>query len=159
MKTLVIYYSAEGHTKKIAEQIAENLQADLFEIAPAEPYTEDDLNWMDSNSRCTREYDDPKLRDIALASTEVPNWSDYDRIIIGYPIWWGITAWPVNSFVKTQDFSDKTVIPFCTSHSSGLGDSDLNLQKDAKGGEWQEGHRFFQDTAAATVKSWTDNLK
>ena len=159
MKTLVIYYSAEGHTKKIAEQIAENLQADLFEIAPAEPYTEDDLNWMDSNSRCTREYDDPKLRDIALASTEVPNWSDYDRIIIGYPIWWGITAWPVNSFVKTQEFSDKTVIPFCTSHSSGLGDSDLNLQKDAKGGEWQEGHRFFQDTAAATVKSWTDNLK
>lgn len=159
MKTLVIYYSAEGHTKKIAEQIAENLQADLFEIAPAEPYTEDDLNWMDSNSRCTREYDDPKLRNIALASTEVPNWSDYDRIIIGYPIWWGITAWPVNSFVKTQDFSGKTVIPFCTSHSSGLGDSDLNLQKDAKGGEWQEGHRFFQDTAAATVKSWTDNLK
>ena len=71
----------------------------------------------------------------------------------------GITAWPVNSFVKTQDFSGKTVIPFCTSHSSGLGDSDLNLQKDAKGGEWQEGHRFFQDTAAATVKSWTDNLE
>ena len=159
MKTLVIYYSAEGHTKKIAKAIAENLQAELFEIVPAKPYTEDDLNWMDNNSRCTREHDNPELRNIELKSTTIPNWSNYDCVIIGYPIWWGIAAWPVNSFVKTQDFSNKTVIPFCTSHSSGLGDSDLNLQKDAKGGKWQEGHRFFQDVSPATVKSWADNLK
>ncbi len=159
MKTLVVYFSAEGHTKRIAEEIANNLQADTFEISPKEPYTKDDLNWMDNNSRCTREHDDTSLRDVELETTSVPNWSDYERIIIGYPIWWGIAAWPVNSFVKNQDFSGKTVLPFCTSHSSGLDDSDLKLKEDARGGEWQDGFRFFQDASSHTVKNWTDNLK
>ncbi len=158
MKTLVVYYSAQGHTKRVAEEIANNLSADLFEITPLEPYTEADFDWTDDNSRCSREHDDPTLRDVELETTEVPNWADYDRIIIGYPIWWGIAAWPVNSFVKAQDFAGKTVIPFCTSHSSELGDSNVGLQKDANGGEWQPGHRFFQDVSPATVKSWTDSL-
>lgn len=158
MKTLVIYYSASGHTKRVAKKIAANLSADLFEIKPSKPYFEADFDWTDGNSRCSREHDNPALRDVELKTTSVPNWTDYDRIIIGYPIWWGIAAWPVNSFVKSQDFSDKTVIPFCTSHSSELGDSDLELKKDANGGDWQPGHRFFQDDTDATVKSWTDSL-
>lgn len=158
MKTLVVYYSAEGHTKRIAEEIAKNLQADLFEIVPSKPYTDNDLNWMDDNARCAREHDDPNLRNIELKTTTVPDWSSYERIIIGYPIWWGIAAWPVNSFIKSQDFSGKVVLPFCTSHSSGLGDSDLELKKDATSGEWQDGHRFFQDASSSSIKSWTDNL-
>ena len=158
MKTLVVYYSAGGHTKRVAEEIAANLSADLFEIEPAKPYTEADFDWTDDSSRCSREHDNPALRDVELKTTSVPNWAEYDRVIIGYPLWWGIAAWPVNSFVKSQDFSGKTVIPFCTSHSSALGDSDLELKKDASGGDWQPGHRFFQDDTGATVKSWTDSL-
>ncbi|MBQ3353439.1 flavodoxin [Candidatus Saccharibacteria bacterium] len=158
MKTLIIYYSAEGHTKRVAEEIAKNISADLFEIVPAQPYTADDLKWMDDDSRCSREHNNPELRDIELKNTVVPNWSSYDRVIIGYPIWWGIAAWPVNAFVKTQDFTGKTVIPFCTSHSSDLGDSDLKIKAIAKGGEWQPGHRFFQDAPTATIKKWLPGL-
>ena len=158
MKTLVVYYSAQDHTKKIAEEIAQDLQADLFEIVPKNIYTEDDLDWTNDESSCTREHANPELRDIELSSTSVPNWAEYDRIIIGYPIWWGIAAWPVNSFVKSQDFTNKTVIPFCVSHSSGLGESDKELQTDANGGEWQDGYRFFQDASPDDVESWTKSI-
>lgn len=158
MKTLVVYFSAEGHTKRIAEEIASNLRADIFEIVPKESYTKEDLDWTNPDSRCSRENDNPSLRDIELATTTVPNWPEYDRIILGYPIWWGISAWPVNSFVKLQDFEGKTVIPFCVSHSSGLGDSDLMLKEDAGSGDWREGHRFFQDVSSSSIKAWTDNL-
>lgn len=157
-KTLVIYFSAQGHTKKIAEQIAENLGADLFEITPKQAYTEDDLDWTDDNSRATREHADPTLRDVELTTTDISNWSDYDTILIGYPIWWGISAWAVNSFIKAQDFAGKTVIPFCVSHSSDLGDSAKLLQADAAGGDWQAGHRFYQDASASDIKSWSDSL-
>ncbi len=157
-KTLIIYYSAQGHTKKIAEQIATNLNADIFEITPKEEYTEETLDWTNPNSRATREHADPTLRDVELTITDIPNWSDYDTILIGYPIWWGISAWPVNSFVKTQDFTGKTVIPFCVSHSSELGDSAKLLQADSNGGTWQAGHRFYQDASPSDIKSWTDSL-
>ena len=158
-KTLVIYYSAQGHTKKIAEKIATNLNVDLFEIIPKEKYTEDDLDWTNDNSRASREYADETLRDIELAATEISNWTDYDTVLIGYPIWWGISAWPVNSFIKTLDFGDKTVIPFCVSHSSGVGESAELLKSDSNGGNWQECHRFFQDADDADIKSWTDGLQ
>lgn len=158
MKTLVVYYSAQGHTKKIAEEIAKNLDADLFEIVPDPIYTEEDLDWTNPDSRASRENDEPELRDIKLATTEIPNWADYDHIIIGYPIWWGIAAWPVNNFVKSQDWTNKTILPFCTSHSSGLGDSDLLLKNDANSGDWQDGVRFFQDAAPAKIKSWCDEI-
>lgn len=157
-KTLVIYYSAQGHTKKIAEQIATNINADLFEITPKEKYTEEDLDWTNDNSRASREYSNKSERNIELATTDIPNWSDYDTVLIGYPIWWGISAWPVNSFIKAQDFTDKTVIPFCVSHSSDLGNSAKLLQTDAKDGTWQAGHRFYQDASPSDIKSWTDSL-
>ena len=158
MKTLVIYFSAEGHTKRIAETMAKNLNADIYEITPEQPYTEADLDWRNNDSRCSKENENPTLRDIALANLEVPNWSDYERIVIGYPIWWGIAAWPVNAFVKSQDWAGKTVLPFCTSHSSELGDSDLSLKNDANAGDWQDGVRFFQDASPAKIKAWCDSL-
>lgn len=159
MKTLVVYYSAQGHTKKVAEEIAKNLNADLFEITPELPYTAEDLDWTNPDSRASRENDEPELRDIKLTTTEVPNWADYDRVIIGYPIWWGIAAWPVNSFVKTQNWTNKTVFPFCTSHSSGLDNSDLFLKDDANAGDWQDGIRFFQDVAPTKIQTWCEQLK
>lgn len=157
-KTLVVYYSASGSTKKVAEGIAQNLNADLFEIEPVDTYTSDDLNWTDSNSRVTREHNDESLRDIKLKNTKVSNWDNYDTVLIGYPIWWGIAAWPVNNFVKDNDFTGKTVIPFCTSASSGLGQSGELLEKMAKGGTWKEGHRFSSGASSSDIKTWADSL-
>ncbi|MBR2709312.1 flavodoxin [Candidatus Saccharibacteria bacterium] len=158
-KTLVIYYSAQGHTKTIAEKIAKNLNADIFEIMPESKYEEVDLDWTNNDSRVSHEHADESLRNVALATTDIPNWQDYDAIIIGYPIWYGIAAWPTNSFIKALDFTGKTVIPFCTSHSSGLGDSDKLLQSDAETGTWLEAHRFYQDATDDEIKVWTDSLK
>ena len=157
-RTLVVYFSAQGHTEAVAEQIAENLDADIFEIVPADEYTSDDLDWTDDNSRVTREYEDESLRDVELVSTEVPNWEDYDTIIIGYPIWWGIAAWPVNTFVEANDFSGKAVIPFCTSSSSGLGQSGELLREAAGTGNWLEGQRFRSNPSDDDIKEFTDSL-
>lgn len=155
---LVVYYSAQGHTESVAEQIAENLNADLFEIVPVDEYTSDDLNWTDSDSRVSREHDDESLRDVELVNTIVENWDSYDTIIIGYPIWWGIAAWPVDTFAEANNFSGKTVIPFCTSSSSGLGQSGELLAELAGTGNWQEGMRFRSNPSDDDIKSWTDNL-
>ena len=149
---LVVYYSAQGHTESVAEQIAENLDADLFEIVPVDEYTSDDLDWTDSDSRVSREHDDESLRDVELVSTTVENWDNYDTIIIGYPIWWGIAAWPMNTFVEANDFSGKTVIPFCTSSSSGLGQSGDLLAELAGTGNWLEGHRFRSNPSDADIR-------
>lgn len=120
---LVVYYSASGNTEAVARYIAEATGGDLFAITPAEPYTSDDLNWTNENSRVSQEYADESLRDVELTTTEVENWDSYDTMFVGYPIWWGIAAWPMDSFVEDNDFTGKTVIPFCTSSSSGLGES------------------------------------
>lgn len=158
-KTLVVYYSAQNHTKDVAQKVAENLGADLFEIEPKEKYSEDDLDWTDDDSRVTKEHEDTSLRNVELKTTEVENWDQYDTVLIGYPIWWGVAAWPVDTFVKANDFSNKTVIPFCTSASSGLGESGTKLQKEAKGGNWQKGQRFSSSPSDSTIKDWTDSLK
>lgn len=158
-KTLVVYYSATGSTKRVAEEIAQNLSTDLFEIEPVDTYTSNDLNWTDSNSRVTKEHNNESLRDIKLKDTIVPNWDNYDTILIGYPIWWGIAAWPVNNFIKDNDFTGKTVIPFCTSASSSFGQSGELLEKMAKRGDWQAGKRFSSGESSLEIKSWTDSLK
>ena len=106
-KTLVVYFSAQGHTEEVAHKIAENLGGDTFEIVPKEEYTSGDLDWTDNNSRVTKEYEDESLRNTELVSTTVDNWEEYDTVIIGYPIWWGIAAWPVDTFVKANDFNGK----------------------------------------------------
>ena len=155
---LVVYFSATGHTESVANDIAEATVGDLFEITPAEPYTDEDLKWSDENSRVSREYADESLRDVELTTTEVENWDDYDTVFIGYPIWWGIAAWPVSSFVAANDFTGKTVIPFCTSSSSGLGESGDLLADLAGTGDWQEGERFRSSASSEDVSEWVDSL-
>lgn len=157
-KVLVVYYSASGNTKRVAEDIAETAGGDLFEITPTEPYTSDDLNWTNHNSRVSREHDDESLRDVPLTTTEVPDWDSYDTVLLGYPIWWGIAAWPVNNFVKANDFIGKTVIPFATSSSSGMGQSGSLLAEMANGGDWQQGQRFSSGASEADVQAWVNGL-
>ena len=157
-KTLVVYYSASGNTKDVAEKIAKITEADLFEIEPVEPYTDDDLDWTDDDSRVSREHDDESLRDVELVSTTVDNWDSYDTVYIGYPIWWGIAAWPVDNFVKENDFTEKTVIPFCTAATSGIGDSGNLLEEMTGTGDWKEGERFHGGASESDISSWIDSL-
>ena len=155
---LVVYYSATGNTENVANIIAETTGGDLFELEPVEPYTDEDLNYSDENSRVSREHEDESLRDVELASTTVDNWDSYDTVFIGYPIWWGIAAWPVDSFVENNDFTGKTVIPFATSASSGLGESGQLLAEMAGTGDWQEGMRFRSGADEADVQEWVSGL-
>lgn len=157
-KALVVYYSASGNTERVAKDIAEAAGADLFEIVPTEVYTSDDLDWTNPDSRVSREHDDESLRDVPLTTTEVPDWDSYDTVFIGYPIWWGIAAWPVDTFVKNNDFTGKTVIPFATSSSSGMGRSGSLLADMAGTGEWQEGQLFSSGVSSDDVQSWVNGL-
>lgn len=156
--TLVVYYSATGNTEQVANYIADITGGDLFELEPVEPYTSDDLDWTDDNSRVSQEYYDESLRDVELVADTVENWDSYDTVFIGYPIWWGIAAWPTDGFVEANDFSGKTVIPFCTSSSSGLGESGELLAELAGTGDWQEGMRFRSSASEADVQEWIDGL-
>ena len=157
-KTLVVYYSATGNTEQVANYIANITGGDLFELEPVEPYTSDDLDWTNDNSRVSQEYYDESLRDVELVADTVENWDSYDTIFIGYPIWWGIAAWPTDGFVEANDFTGKTVIPFCTSASSGLGESGELLSELAGTGDWQEGMRFRSSASEADVQEWLDSL-
>ena len=155
---LVVYFSATGSTQAVAQTIADTLEADIFEIEPSDPYTSEDLNWTDAESRVNAEHEDTSLRDVALVSDTVENWDSYDTVFIGYPIWWGIAAWPVSSFVAANDFAGKTVIPFCTSSSSGLGESGDLLAELAGSGNWQQGQRFRSSADAEEVVEWVNSL-
>lgn len=157
-KTLVIYYSATGSTENVANVITDTMGADLFELEPVEQYSSNDLNWTNDDSRVTREYEKEAERVVKLVSAKVDNWDDYDTVFIGYPIWWGIAAWPVNEFIESNDFTGKTVIPFCTSASSGLGDSGELLEEMAGTGDWQEGQRFNSSVSQDDVRAWVEGL-
>ncbi len=158
-KTLVVYFSATGSTERIANMIAEATGADVFVITPAEPYTNDDLDWTDSSSRVSYEHDHPEAQnEVALTETTPENWDQYDTVYIGYPIWWGNAAWPVNQFVTGNDFTGKAVIPFCTSSSSGFGQSGTLLAEMAGTGEWLEGARFSYGTEEADIQAWVNGL-
>lgn len=157
-KTLVAYYSASGNTRAAAEEIATALGADTFEITPVDPYSTDDLNWTVDGSRVNMEHEDESLRDIALEQVTPDGFADYDTVILGYPIWWAIAAWPVDGFVSGNDFTGKTVIPFCTSTSSGIGQSGELLEELAGTGTWEEGHRFSGNAPADEVQAWAKSL-
>jgi len=157
--TLVVYYSAQNHTEVVAKKIAKQLGADVFEIRPEDEYTASDLTWTNSDSRVVREHENESLRAMNLKESEVGGWDNYDTVLIGYPIWWGVAAWPTNAFVKMQDFSGKTVIPFCTSSSSEIGDSGVSLKRDAEGGNWQDGHRFPSDATDAEITEWVNSIR
>lgn len=157
-KILVAYYSASGNTEAVANTIAEAAGADLFELEPVEAYSDADLDWTDDSSRVSVEHENEAERDVELVSVSVEDWDSYDTIFIGYPIWWGIAAWPVNNFVKENDFTGKTVIPFATSSSSGLGESGELLAEMAGTGDWQEGMRFRSGVSDADVQAWVEKL-
>lgn len=156
-KILVAYYSATGSTKAVAEYIATATGGDTFEITPATPYTSEDLNYNNSDSRVCKEHDSAD-RTVELSNATPDNWADYDTVFVGYPIWWGEAAWVTTSFVKANDFDGKTVIPFCTSASSGLGSSASDLAKSANGGTWQDGMRFSSSVAESDVTDWVNSL-
>lgn len=157
-KTLVVYFSASGNTKKIADHISSETNAETFELIPSDPYDNNDLNWTDNNSRVVYEHDNIDARNIELTAVTVENWEEYDTVFIGYPIWWGIAAWPVDTFVKSNDFTGKTVIPFCTSSSSGLGESGKLLEEMAGTGNWLEGIRFSSGASESDVREWVKTL-
>lgn len=162
-KTLIIYYSAHGHTKRAAEIIAKTLKADLFEITLNNPYTEEDLDWTNPKSRCNKEWNSEIEGDDGPKNAEVPKWDDYDTIIIGYPIWYSYAAFPVASFMAGRSFKGKSVYPFCTSHSSDVGDSDLKLKHTILPPldkvDWHNAVRFFQDAPEDEIITWAKSLK
>lgn len=155
-KTLVVYYSASGTTERAANYIKNAADADIFELEPVNPYTSADLNYSNSSSRVVREHNNPDLQDIPLVSTTVPNWESYDTVFIGYPIWWHSASWVVYNFVKDNDFTGKTVIPFSTSASSGEVGDDVIKTLTATG-DWHTG-MGFRGANESTVKAWVDSL-
>ena len=157
-KTLVVYFSATGNTEQAAAYIADITGGDLFELEPADPYTDEDLNYNNEDSRVSQEHEDESLRNVELVADTVENWDSYDTVFIGYPIWWGIAAWPVDTFVEANDFTGKTVIPFATSASSGLGESGQLLVELAGTGDWQDGMRFRSSVSEGDVQEWLDSL-
>ena len=152
-KTLVVYFSATGTTKGVAEQIASVAGADIYEITAAQPYTADDLNYNDSNSRTTIEQNDKTVR--PEIGSETISLDGYDTIFIGYPIWWGEEPRIMDTFVESYDFTGKTVIPFCTSGGSGIGASGSNLASNADTGNWLEGERL---SSSSDIEDWIDSL-
>lgn len=157
-KILVVYYSATGNTERVANVIAEAAGADLFELEPVESYTDADLDWTDESSRVTREHDNREQREVELVSTTIDDWDAVSKVYIGYPMWWGEAAWPVNSFIEANDFTGKTVIPFCTSSSSGLGESSELLAELAGTGDWQKGMRFSSGFSEEDVVAWVEDI-
>lgn len=156
-KALVVYFSATGSTEKVAGYIKDETGADIFKIEPMTPYSSSDLNWNDENSRVCKEHNDQN-RKVELKSALVSNWDDYDTVYIGYPIWWGIAAWPTDTFVSANDFTGKTVVPFCTSASSPLGDSAKELAEKANGGNWLTGKRFSSGAEKSEVAEWVKSI-
>lgn len=155
-KVLVAYFSATNTTEGVAEQIADGLLADIYEIVPQEPYTDADLDYGDDNSRSSIEMNDSAARPAISGSVE--DMEQYEIVFIGYPIWWGDTPRIVSTFVESYDFSGKTVIPFCTSGGSGIGSSGKNLEQLTDGGDWLEGGRLSGGASREDIVSWVNEL-
>ena len=156
-KVLVVVFSATGTTKGVAEKIAAIENADLYEIKAAREYTAEDLNWNDRNSRSTTEQNDKSAR--PEIGSERISLEGYETIYIGFPIWWGEEPRIMDTFVESYDFDGITVIPFCTSSSSGLGRSGKNLEDNAKSGNWLDGKRFSGGVSESELRDWIDDLK
>ncbi|MBR6982794.1 MAG: flavodoxin [Ruminococcus sp.] len=154
--TIVVYFSATGTTKGVAERIADVTNADIFELTPAEPYSDADLDWNDNNSRTTIEMNDPDARP-AIANDTVELGS-YKTVYIGYPIWWGDAPRIMSTFVEAHDFSGKTVIPFCASGGSGIGRSGSNLASQAGSGNWLDGDRLDAGISESEIQDWINDM-
>ncbi len=154
---LVVYFSATGTTKGVAEKIAGITGADTYEIKAAQEYTDADLDWNDSNSRTTKEQNDPSVR--PEIGSEAVSLDGYTTIYIGYPIWWGEEPRIMDTFAESYDFEGKTVIPFCTSGSSDIGRTGQNLADNAGSGTWIEGRRFSAGASEDEIRSWIEDLQ
>lgn len=155
-KVFVAYFSATGTTEGVAQEMASALGADRYEIVPAEPYTDADLDYRDDNSRSTIEMNDPSARPAISGSVE--NMEQYDVVFLGYPIWWGDAPRIVSTFVESYDFSGKTIVPFCTSGSSDIGSSASNLEKLTSGATWLSGKRFSGSSSHTEIVDWLNSL-
>ena len=154
--TLVAYFSATGNTEGIAQHLQAILDADLYEIVPAEPYSDDDLNYNVSDCRANQEQNDPDAR--PAIDGGVDNMEDYDVIFLGYPIWWGEAPRIISTFLESYDLAGKTIVPFCTSASSGMGGSAEHLAALAGSAAWLEGARFTPGASQEEVAAWVDGL-
>lgn len=155
-RVIVVYFSATNTTEGVAKSLAEGLGADIYEIVPEEPYTSADLNYSDNKSRATAEMNDPGAR--PAISGSVDNMSQYDVIFLGYPIWWGEAPRIMSTFIESYDFSGKTIVPFCTSGSSGFGDSDSSLKSSASNATWISGMRFSGSVSDSELIEWANGL-
>ncbi len=153
-KTLVAYFSASGVTKKLASDLAEATGADLFEIIPETLYTDADLNWQDSGSRSSVEMKDRSCR--PGITSKVDDMSQYEVVFIGFPVWWYREPSIIDTFAEAYDFSGKTIVPFATSGSSGIGDSGKIIGELAKGAKVEEGKRFPANASSAELKAWAE---
>ena len=155
-KALVAYFSASGVTARVAENLAKAAGADLYEIKPAVPYTKDDLNWMNKRSRSSLEMKDPEARPaIAL---KLVNMDEFDTVILGYPIWWGLAPSVIETFLESYDMEGKTIIPFCTSGGSGMGNSDVELHKNVSGNvKWKKGVQINRPDEAK-IRRWLKDV-
>ena len=157
-KPLVAYFSASGVTAAVAKTLADAVNADLYEVRPATPYSNADLNWSDKNSRSSREAADPKSRP-ALADTEA-NIAAYDTIFLGFPIWWYVAPHIVNSFLESYDFSGKTIVVFATSGGSGIGDTMAKLKPScADSVKWVRGDILSRRQTREQLTDWVNRLK
>ena len=154
---LVVYFSATGTTKDVAKKIAGITGADTYEIKAAQEYTDADLNWNDSNSRSTKEQNDSSVRP-EIGSDEI-SLDGYSTVYIGYPIWWGEEPRIMDTFVESYSFDGITMIPFCTSSSSGIGRSGQNLADNAGTGTWLDGMRFGAGASEDEIRSWINGLQ
>ena len=156
-KKLVAYFSASGVTAKVAEKLAKVTGADLFEIKPEVPYTKADLNWMSKKSRSSVEMSDQSCR--PAIATKVDNMADYDVVFVGFPVWWYREPSIIDTFMEAYDFSGKTVVPFCTSGSSGIGDSGDNMQALAPGAKVAIGERFKGRVSEDELAAWVSTFE
>ena len=155
-RVMVVVFSGTGHTRRIAQVIADGLGTELAEIVPAAPYTEEDLNYNDSSTRATVEQNDPASRP-AIAD-EIAGLEDCDILFLGYPIWWGQEPRILDTFAETYDLTGITVVPFCTSGSSGIGTSVRQLSALADGADWMEGRRFETDAPEEEINNWAAEM-
>ncbi len=155
-KILVAVFSASGVTKRVGEEIARVSGGDFFEIVPVEKYTKSDLNWTNRKSRSSVEMNDPSCRpEIAV---DVKDMDQYDTMIVGFPIWWGVAPRIIETFLESYDFSGKTIIPFCTSGGSGVGRSDTELHKNVKGNvRWGKGVQINRPNEK-DIKKWLEKV-
>ena len=156
IRALVSYFSATGNTENIARHIQAVLEADLYEIVPDVPYTSEDLAYSNDDCRANQEQNDPAAR--PAINGEVDNITSYNVIFLGYPIWWGQAPKIIHTFLESYDLGSVTIVPFCTSGSSGIGSSAENLHALAPDANWLEGQRFSSDASQDTVAAWVEEL-